>query len=602
MVRLGSSSSSSSSSSRRASRQSASTNGARSRTTNGANSGNSGGIGRSSTGRPRLSIQPTWSFGSSTNQSNSKATANGNGSGSGNGSGNTKSSNSRNDANKGKGKTQQQQEAKAEKEQEVDLHALRRLHRHERTLDIPSTLSIPHVDSTNLDTNTSAVAKTPYGGRMIAGVDGREGMATPGGPGGRMRKADAGHTPGGIYLPAALLPSQHFSATTNYANNATDINFTATPTALPSWDDGISPLAFGAEARPVRTHLEQQVMEDEERRQRRREREQRRDREDRRGAFLEYDDNGGKMEKEKSNREGKGKSKSGSRQKRSDAYEVSPDGLLVIKPTKSSDNGDSSGSGASSKANATKSKSKARANKKKSSKAIVAANLRTLGKAGMKSLRRGGAKSRQATVAAAIVVKTKVEAAIKNGGDDDDDAHTIQRSKSRDGSDNGTTQTPALPAKMARQVDDGAPVAPYSTLRSAATPTRISHTPRRHHRPPVPLHNFRRLSMIDLRDVASEQVIPTTVKRRVAAAKARAIAAGTAGMAASAVSGSAAATLAYEGARIGGTRAMDSARKVGRSATKSMARLRRRIVGNVNAAGYEGQRREFAWHLQHLFV
>lgn len=351
-----------------------------------------------------------------------------------------------------------------------------------------------------------------------------------------------------------------------------------------------------------------------------RERDQRRERETRRGALLEYGDNGGKMEKErggrvskmekeKSNREGKDKSKSGSRQKRSDAYEVSPDGLLVIKPTKSSDSGDSSGSsGTSSKVNATesrsksksKSKSKARANHKKSHKAIVAANLRTLGKAGMKSLRRGGARSRQATLAAAIVVKTKVEAAIKNGGDDD--AHTIQRSKSRDGSENGTSQTPALPAKMSRQVDDGAPVAPYSTLRSAATPTRISHTPRRHHRPPVPLHNFRRLSMIDLRDVASDQVIPTTVKRRVAAAKARAIAAGTAGMAAGAVSGSAAATLAYEGARIGGTRAMDSARKVGRSATKSMARLRRRIVDNVNAAGYEGQRREFAWHLQHLFV
>ena len=585
MVRLGSSSSSSSS--RRSSRQSG----------GGRNSsgGSSSGRERSSnTGRPRLAksgksrnllLEPTYN----NTKKSSKP---------------TKSNSSKNKNGTGNPR----KEAAADPEAEVDLHALRRLHRHERTLDIPTTLSIvpfpstPYVDPTHLDhsagmtsgtttTNMNAVThKTPYGGRMIAGTTAEP---TPG-PTGRMRRADAGHTPGGIYLPPALLPS----------TSATMGVHTHLPTV--PWDDGVSPLAFGAEARPVRTEREQQAMEEEERRMRK-------ERERRREALLEYDENGGgsnihneeggggggmakksndkmKGQKKKGNKGRRGKSqrrsKSGGGQKRSEAYEVNADGLLVVKSSKSSDSGgDSSGSGSGpgTSSGATKSKSRARskakAGKKKSS-------LRTLGKAGIRSLRRGGAKSRKATIAAAIVVKTKVVTAMNHGndGDDDNDNDTIRRSKSNDGS----LKTPAMPAEMARRVDDGEAVAPYSTLAPTAT-TSTSHTPVRHPRQPVPLHNFRRLSMID----ASEQNIPTTVKRRVAAAKAKAVAAGSAGIAAGAVGGSAAATLAYEGARVGGARVMGSAKKVGRSATKSMARLRRRIVDNVNAAGYAVERREF---------
>ena len=619
MVRLGSSSS------RRSSRQSGGgRNGAGSATNGASSSGGRNGRSSNTGSRPRLAksgksrnllLQPTSSAAatgaSSTNHHHHNTTKT-----SQKTSTKPTKSNSKGRNNTGKNaRPKDQNKAAAAKDPEavVDLHALRRLHRHERTLDIPTTLSIvpfpstPYVDPTHLDhsagmtsgtttTNMNAVThKTPYGGRMIAGTTAEP---TPG-PTGRMRRADAGHTPGGIYLPPALLPS----------TSATMGVHTHLPTV--PWDDGVSPLAFGAEARPVRTEREQQAMEEEER-QRRRERESRRE------ALLEYDENGGgdihieeggggggkvkKDDKKKGNKGSKGKSqrrsRSGGGQKRSEAYEVNADGLLVVKSSRSSDSGDGSsgsgsGPGASSRATKSKSKSRAKAKakagkKKSSSKAIVAANLRTLGKAGIKSLRRGGAKSRKATVAAAIVVKTKVVTAMNHGNDDDNDNDTIRRSKSNDGS----LKTPAMPAEMARRVDDGEAVAPYSTLAPTAT-TSTSHTPVRHPRQPVPLHNFRRLSMIDLRDVASEQNIPTTVKRRVAAAKAKAVAAGSAGIAAGAVGGSAAATLAYEGARVGGARVMGSAKKVGRSATKSMARLRRRIVDNVNAAGYAGERREF---------
>jgi len=111
---------------------------------------------------------------------------------------------------------------------------------------------------------------------------------------------------------------------------------------------------------------------------------------------------------------------------------------------------------------------------------------------------------------------------------------------------------------------------------AAAAATLLSQaTARPQQRRPIPLHNFRRLSMIDLRDVASECQVPSEVKNRIAAAKI--------------------ASLGYGNVvgRAGSRAVSSSAKKVGKSATKSirsMRKLKRRFAANseVNGAGGRG--------------
>ena len=468
-----------------------------------------------------------------------------------------------------------------------------RRERAERARDIPATLSIvrpfpataptaaaassPNATGSAAGAHTTsssngAAARTPYGGKMMAGPEAN--INTP--HGNQMRRADAGHTPGAaFYLPPSLTdPTSTFAATNHSTTFAALHTHVAAQPSRRGYDDGVSPLAFGAEARPVRTKAQQLAREeyernhDEQQEKRREEWERRRE-----GMMMVGRNNEKENEKENQKRGGvrgsrkntknnaKTKDNTGRRRtfevlrkKRSDAYAVDADGLLVVQRTVSEDNHarinrisscSAKGTKAASSSSSKKSKAGRSAKmmtKTKPARKAVAASLRTLGKKGLRAAKQGGVQSHRAATSAMIVIRSKM------ANQDEEERRTLQRNGSGD-----AAATPALPVDMARAVDDGTAVAPCSALAST-TPI----VPRRHQ----PLHNFRRLSMIDLREGALDYQVPTTVKKRVAAAKAVAVAAGHAG----AVGGSAAVAVAYEGARVGGDRMLRSAKKAGRRA------------------------------------
>ena len=341
-----------------------------------------------------------------------------------------RSKSSANGARAGKSKSKTSQTTKASKggrikpsssnnnaNHNMDAFRLRnRLEREERARGIPATLSIVRpfpatpaaATSCNAGTaggahnGSNGAARTPHGGRRMAGP-----AHTP--HGNRMRRADAGHTPGAaFYLPPSLADNSTFAAT----NGSTTFAAAAQPRS--SWNDGVSPLAFGAEARPVRTKAQQLAREESERdrveleRRRRREamlpvgraNETEEEEEDRKGRGTR---GGGKKKNPAKDNGGRRRTFEVLRKKRSEAYAVDADGLLVVQRTVSEDNHarinrvSSCSAGTKSKSSSVSSSKKSKSGrssakmmtKAKPARKAVAASLRTLGKRGLRAAKRG---------------------------------------------------------------------------------------------------------------------------------------------------------------------------------------------------------------------